>query len=71
MYNKLQITRYNKTRNWGSWENNELLAVTVYRKGTLPFSIISTTSLSLILQYMTMDKTKSAAITSADFSSSL
>lgn len=33
MHNKLHITRYNKTRNWAIWANEELLAVTVYRKG--------------------------------------
>lgn len=29
----LNITKYNKTRNWAVWNNGELLAVTVYRKG--------------------------------------
>ena len=33
MHKKLHITRYNKTRNWAIWANEELLAVTVYRKG--------------------------------------
>ena len=33
MHNKLHISRYNKTRNWAIWANEELLAVTVYRKG--------------------------------------
>ncbi len=28
MHNKLHITRYNKTRNWAIWANEELLAVT-------------------------------------------
>ena len=33
MHKKLHISRYNKTRNWAVWANEELLAVTVYRKG--------------------------------------
>ena len=33
MQRKLHISRYNKTRNWAVWANEELLAVTVYRKG--------------------------------------
>ena len=70
MHNKLHITRYNKTRNWAIWANEELLAVTVYRKGAQAVldyihNIIITNPTT---QHTTMAKTKSvntAAATTA------
>ena len=74
MHNKLHITRYNKTRNWAIWANEELLAVTVYRKGAQAVldyihNIIITNPTT---QHTTMAKTKSvntaaATTTAADF----
>ena len=70
MHKKLHITRYNKTRNWAIWANEELLAVTVYRKGAQAVldyihNIIITNPTT---QHTTMAKTKSvntAAATTA------
>ena len=74
MHKKLHITRYNKTRNWAIWANEELLAVTVYRKGAQAVldyihNIIITNPTT---QHTTMAKTKSvntaaATTTAADF----
>ena len=74
MHNKLHITRYNKSRNWAVWANEELLAVTVYRKGAQAVldyihNIIITNPTT---QHTTMAKTKSvntaaATTTAADF----
>ena len=59
MHNKLHITRYNKTRNWAIWANEELLAVTVYRKGAQAvLDYIYTLTQNTI---NTMSKTKSTA----------
>ena len=70
MQRKLHISRYNKTRNWAVWANEELLAVTVYRKGAQAVldyihNIIITNPTT---QHTTMAKTKSvntAAATTA------
>ena len=74
MQRKLHISRYNKTRNWAVWANEELLAVTVYRKGAQAVldyihNIIITNPTT---QHTTMAKTKSvntaaATTTAADF----
>ena len=61
MQRKLHISRYNKTRNWAVWANEELLAVTVYRKGAQAVldyihNIIITNPTT---QHTTMAKTKS------------
>ena len=78
MQRKLHISRYNKTRNWAVWANEELLAVTVYRKGAQAVldyihNIIITNPTT---QHTTMAKTKSvntaaATITAADFDSTI
>ena len=74
MHKKLHISRYNKTRNWAVWANEELLAVTVYRKGAQAVldyihNIIITNPTT---QHTTMSKTKSVnaaatATNNADF----
>ena len=70
MQRKLHISRYNKTRNWAVWANEELLAVTVYRKGAQAVldyihNIIITNPTT---QHTTMAKTKSVnTTTAADF----
>ena len=74
MQRNLHISRYNKTRNWAVWANEELLAVTVYRKGAQAVldyihNIIITNPTT---QHTTMAKTKSvntaaATTTAADF----
>ncbi|MDO4751021.1 MAG: DUF2924 domain-containing protein [Akkermansia sp.] len=78
MQRKLHISRYNKTRNWAVWANEELLAVTVYRKGAQAVldyihNIIITNPTT---QHTTMAKTKSvntaaATTTAADFDSTI
>ena len=63
MHNKLHITRYNKTRNWAIWANEELLAVTVYRKGAQAvLDYIYTLTQNTI---NTMSKTKTTAAATA------
>ena len=59
MQRKLHISRYNKTRNWAVWANEELLAVTVYRKGAQAvLDYIYTLTQNTI---NTMSKTKTTA----------
>ena len=66
MHNKLHITRYNKTRNWAIWANEELLAVTVYRKGAQAVLDYIHTLIQNTIN--TMSKTKTTAATNnADF----
>ena len=61
MHNKLHITRYNKTRNWAIWANEELLAVTVYRKGAQAVLDYIHTLTQNTIETNTMSKTKSTA----------
>ena len=68
MHKKLHISRYNKTRNWAVWANEELLAVTVYRKGAQAVldyihNIIITNPTT---QHTTMSKTKSVNTTATN-----
>lgn len=65
MHKKLHISRYNKTRNWAVWANEELLAVTVYRKGAQAVLDYIHTITNPTTQHTTMAKTKSATTTAA------
>lgn len=68
MHNKLHITRYNKTRNWAIWANEELLAVTVYRKGAQAVLDYIYTLTQNTINTMSKTKTTAAATTtSTDF----
>ena len=70
MRNKLHITRYNKTRNWAIWANEELLAVTVYRKGAQAVLDYIYTLTQNTINTMSKTKTTAAATTAtnnADF----
>lgn len=70
MYKKLHITRYNKTRNWAIWANEELLAVTVYRKGAQAVLDYIHTLTQNTINTMSKTKTTAAATTAtnnADF----
>ena len=70
MHNKLHITRYNKTRNWAIWANEELLAVTVYRKGAQAVLDYIHTLTQNTINTMSKTKTTAAATTAtnnADF----
>ena len=70
MHNKLHITRYNKTRNWAIWVNEELLAVTVYRKGAQAVLDYIYTLTQNTINTMSKTKTTAAATTAtnnADF----
>ena len=70
MHNKLHITRYNKTRNWAIWANEELLAVTVYRKGAQAVLDYIYTLTQNTINTMSKTKTTAAATTAtnnADF----
>ena len=69
MHNKLHITRYNKTRNWAIWANEELLAVTVYRKGAQAVLDYIHTLTQNTINTMSKTKTTAAATTTnnADF----
>ena len=66
MHNKLHITRYNKTRNWAIWANEELLAVTVYRKGAQAVLDYSHTLTQNTINTMSNTKTTAAAITATN-----
>ena len=61
MHKKLHISRYNKTRNWAVWANEELLAVTVYRKGAQAVLDYIHTLTQNTIETNTMSKTKSTA----------
>ena len=63
MHNKLHITRYNKTRNWAIWANEELLAVTVYRKGAQAVLDYIHTLTQNTINTMSKTKTTAAATT--------
>ena len=63
MHNKLHITRYNKTRNWAIWANEELLAVTVYRKGAQAVLDYIYTLTQNTINTMSNTKTTAAATT--------
>lgn len=70
MRKKLHITRYNKTRNWAIWANEELLAVTVYRKGAQAVLDYIYTLTQNTINTMSNTKTTAAATTAtnnADF----
>ena len=70
MHNKLHITRYNKTRNWAIWANEELLAVTLYRKGAQAVLDYIQTLTQNSINTMSKTKTTAAATTAtnnADF----
>ena len=70
MHNKLHITRYNKPRNWAIWANEELLAVTVYRKGAQAVLDYIHTLTQNTINTMSKTKTTAAATTAtnnADF----
>ena len=70
MHSKLHITRYNKTRNWAIWANEELLAVTVYRKGAQAVLDYIHTLTQNTINTMSKTKTTAAATTAtnnADF----
>ena len=71
MHRKLHITtRYNKTRNWAIWANEELLAVTVYRKGAQAVLDYIYTLTQNTINTMSKTKTTAAATTAtnnADF----
>lgn len=70
MHSKLHITRYNKTRNWAIWANEELLAVTVYRKGAQAVLDYIHTLTQNTINTMSQTKTTAAATTAtnnADF----
>ena len=70
MHKKLHITRYNKTRNWAIWANEELLAVTVYRKGAQAVLDYIHTLTQNTINTMSKTKTTAAATTAtnnADF----
>ena len=61
MHKKLHISRYNKTRNWAVWANEELLAVTVYRKGAQAVLDYIHALTQNTIETNTMSKTKSTA----------
>ena len=61
MHKKLHISRYNKTRNWAVWANEELLAVTVYRKGAQAVLDYIHTLTQNTIETNTMSKTKTTA----------
>ena len=63
MHNKLHISRYNKTRNWAIWANEELLAVTVYRKGAQAVLDYIHTLTQNTINTMSKTKTTTAATT--------
>ena len=63
MHKKLHITRYNKTRNWAIWANEELLAVTVYRKGAQAVLDYIHTLTQNTINTMSKTKTTAAATT--------
>ena len=71
MQRKLHISRYNKTRNWAVWANEELLAVTVYRKGAQAVLDYIHTLTQNTINTMSKTKTTAAATTAttnnADF----
>ena len=70
MHKKLHISRYNKTRNWAVWANEELLAVTVYRKGAQAVLDYIYTLTQNTINTMSKTKTTAAATTAtnnADF----
>ena len=67
MHKKLHISRYNKTRNWAIWANEELLAVTVYRKGAQAVLDYIHTLTQNTIEPNTMSKTKSTATNNAEF----
>lgn len=70
MNKKLHISRYNKTRNWAIWANEELLAVTVYRKGAQAVLDYIYTLTQNTINTMSKTKTTAAATTAtnnADF----
>ena len=70
MHKKLHISRYNKTRNWAVWANEELLAVTVYRKGAQAVLDYIHTLTQNTINTMSKTKTTAAATTAtnnADF----
>ena len=74
MHSKLHITRYNKTRNWAIWANEELLAVTVYRKGAQAVLDYIHTLTQNTINTMSKTKTTAAATTAtnnADFDSTI
>ena len=66
MHNKLHITRYNKTRNWAIWANEELLAVTVYRKGAQAVLDYIHTLTQNTINTMSKTKTTAAATTATN-----
>ena len=66
MHNKLHITRYNKTRNWAIWANEELLAVTVYRKGAQAVLDYIYTLTQNTINTMSKTKTTAAATTATN-----
>ena len=63
MQRKLHISRYNKTRNWAVWANEELLAVTVYRKGAQAVLDYIHTLTQNTINTMSKTKTTAAATT--------
>ena len=74
MQRKLHISRYNKTRNWAVWANEELLAVTVYRKGAQAVLDYIHTLTQNTINTMSKTKTTAAATTAtnnADFDPSI
>ena len=66
MHSKLHITRYNKTRNWAIWANEELLAVTVYRKGAQAVLDYIHTLTQNTINTMSKTKTTAAATTATN-----
>ena len=66
MRDKLHITRYNKTRNWAIWANEELLAVTVYRKGAQAVLDYIHTLTQNTINTMSKTKTTAAATTATN-----
>ena len=66
MRDKLHITRYNKTRNWAIWANEELLAVTVYRKGAQAVLDYIYTLTQNTINTMSKTKTTAAATTATN-----
>ena len=66
MHNKLHISRYNKTRNWAIWANEELLAVTVYRKGAQAVLDYIHTLTQNTINTMSKTKTTAAATTATN-----
>ena len=66
MQRKLHISRYNKTRNWAVWANEELLAVTVYRKGAQAVLDYIYTLTQNTINTMSKTKTTAAATTATN-----